>query len=77
MPSTVTSIATLAFGGCSSLTEMIFVGTTPPTLETNALGQGYTFPIYVPDEAVSTYKAASGWSGYASRVKGISERPTE
>ena len=33
--------------------------------------------IYVPDESVATYKAANGWSGYASKIKGKSELPDE
>jgi hypothetical protein len=31
--------------------------------------------IYVPDTAVNTYKTTAGWSVYASRIKGVSERP--
>ena len=78
IPSGVTAINTFAFNGCSQFTEMIFLGTTPPSLSgTRPLGAtNLTFPFYVPDEAVNAYKAASGWSNYASRVKGISERPT-
>jgi hypothetical protein len=29
-------------------------------------------PIYVPSGSVNTYKAADGWSNYASRIKAIS-----
>lgn len=74
----VTRIWYNAFGGCSACEEMIFEGDTPPLLNATApLGsKNYTFPIYVPDSAVNTYKAASNWDGYASRIKGISERPT-
>lgn len=78
IPASVTEIVLVAFQGCVGLTEMIFIGSTPPSLGNQALGQtSYTFPIYVPDESVSAYKAASGWSNYANRVKGISERPTQ
>jgi hypothetical protein len=28
-------------------------------------------PIYVPSESVETYKAASNWSSYASRIQSI------
>lgn len=79
-PASVTKILTATFSGCSGLTEMVFLGQTPPTLAnvSNSLGSNsYNWPIYVPDESVSAYKAASGWSNYASRVKGISERPTQ
>lgn len=30
-------------------------------------------PIYVPDDSVATYKAASVWSNYASKIKALSE----
>lgn len=45
--------------------------TTPPTLEYGAF---ITAPecIYVPTTSVSNYKAASGWSSYASIIKGNS-----
>lgn len=33
--------------------------------------------IYVPDESVEMYKATSGWSTYASKIKGKSELPDE
>ena len=79
IPATCTSILGDAFQNCTALTEMIFVGATPPTLSNanTSLGStSYTFPIYVPDAAVNTYKNATSWANYASRVKGISERPT-
>ncbi len=39
-----------------------------------ASGTGY---IYVPDDLVDSYKAATNWSTYANQIKGISELPTE
>lgn len=78
-PSTITDIGTDSFRGCTALTEMIFNGTTPPTLGggNNILGPtSATWPIYVPDSAVDAYKAASSWALYKNRVKGISERPS-
>lgn len=75
IPSSVTSMGEMCFAGCTGMTEMIFSRTTPPTLGNNAFATS-TFTIYVPDSAVSAYKSASVWSGYASRIKGISERPT-
>ena len=76
IPSSVTSMGDMCFAGCTGMTEMILSRTTPPTLGSNAFATS-TFTIYVPDSAVATYKAASSWSSYASRVKGISERPTQ
>ncbi len=77
----VTSIGSSAFNGCSVLSKVI-IGTTNCTLSSTsaftktpiASGTGY---IYVPDEAVETYKAATNWVEYADQIKGISELPTE
>ncbi len=68
----VTSIGTYAFQNCRSLTSVTVLATTPPTL-----GNNYVFnntnncPIYVPAASVETYKSASGWSSYASRIQAI------
>lgn len=78
-PSSITNIYADTFHGANGIQELMFEGTTPPTLHNaaNALGSTtLTFPIYVPDSAVEAYKAATTWAGYASRIKGISERPT-
>lgn len=75
IPNTVTSIGDNAFNGCPGLLEMVFSGSTPPTLggANNSLGAtSYAFPIYVPDSAVSAYKTA--YTNYASRIVGISEK---
>lgn len=72
IPSGVTSIGHYFLDGCSGLTSVTVLATTPPTL-----GAMYPFnntnncPIYVPAESVDTYKAASGWSSYASRIFAI------
>lgn len=63
-----------AFQQCSAITSMRFLATIPPTISTSTsnppLGStSYTFPIYVPGTAVPYYKAASGWSPYADRVR--------
>ena len=75
IPNSVTYIGRYAFSGCTSLTSITVEATTPPTLESYG---GYTSfdntnncPIYVPCASVDTYKAASGWSTYASRIEGI------
>ena len=69
----VTSIGESAFNGCSGLTSITIEAITPPTL-----GSGYGVfggtndcPIYVPAGSVDTYKSASGWSDYASRIQAI------
>lgn len=67
--STVTTIGSSAFYQDSGLTAITCLALVPPTLEGS-----YTFDdtnncsIYVPFESVDTYKAAAGWSKYASRI---------
>lgn len=78
-PSTLTEIRDRAFDGCTALKSLLFRSATPPTLytpsQTNALDTLYSvntsFKIYVPASAVNTYKAATGWSTYASLIQAI------
>lgn len=67
----VTSIGWDAFKDCTSLASVTVNATTPPTLGANAFDNTNDCPIYVPCASVDTYKAASGWSTYASRIEGI------
>lgn len=73
IPNSVTSIGEYAFFYCNSLTSVTIEAPTPPTLGINAFEDTNDCPIYVPAESVETYKAASGWSSYASRIQAISE----
>lgn len=66
IPSGVTRIGLQAFLGCSGLTAIYLNPETPPTLGANALDYTNDCPIYVPAEAVETYKSA--WPEYASRI---------
>ena len=66
------------FRGSSSLTSVTFIGVVVPPYGANmflgtpiAAGSGY---IFVPDNMVDEYKAASGWLTYASVIRGISEQ---
>ena len=72
IPSSVTSIGAYAFNFCNRLESVTVEATAPPTLGYYALN--YTsenLVIYVPAGSVETYKAASGWSTYASRIQAI------
>ena len=72
IPNSVTSIGNAAFHRCSSLTSVTVNATTPPTLGTNAFASTpNNLAIYVPSASVDAYKAASGWSSYASRIQAI------
>lgn len=66
-------ISNQAFANCSNLTSVTIRATTPPTLPEYA-NLFYQSPctIYVPAASVDAYKAASGWSDYASRIQAIS-----
>lgn len=76
IPASVTSIEADAFQGTTGRT-FIFRSTTPATLGSHAIAANYTeiaqTTIYVPDEAVATYKSA--WSALALQIHGISEHP--
>ena len=75
LPAGVTSIGDRAFSSCTSLQYIRIEATTPPTLaSTNAIPSTIG-AIYVPDESVAAYQAATNWSKFASKIKGISEMP--
>lgn len=71
IPTNITGIGESAFYYCSGLTSITIYATTPPTLGSNAFDYTNNCPIYVPAESVDTYKAASRWSSYASRIQAI------
>lgn len=50
-----------------------FHATTPPTCTSAAFNANAT--IYVPDDAVDTYKNATGFKDMADRIKPLSEKP--
>ena len=67
----VTSIGYNVLKYCSGLTSVTVNATTPPTLGSGAFVDTNDCPIYVPAASVNAYKAASGWSTYASRIQAI------
>lgn len=69
----VTNIESNAFDGCSGLTSIIIRATEPPTIGTNVFRDTNNANILVPASSVDTYKAASGWSDYASRIQAITQ----
>ncbi len=56
---------------------IIFEGIIPPEWTPLCPTNNYVYKVYVPDEALDTYKTATGWVGIASRIYPISELPTE
>ena len=70
---TVTKIDLSAFLNCTTLARLVVKAATPPTLASNALkGCGKLTAIYVPDEAVEAYKAATNWIDYAAKIQPLS-----
>ena len=75
-----TSIGSNAFNGCTALTSLTLSKNRVAKLgDTNALqstpiasGTGY---IYVPDDLVGQYKAATNWATYANKILPISQKP--
>ena len=77
IPNSVTTIGNNAFFDCLALQSFTCLATTPPAFhEYGIFNPNTTFPIYVPSASVNTYKTASGWSEYASRIQAISPEPT-
>ena len=69
IPDKVTLFREYAFEGCSSLTNVYCKPTTPPTLGFKAFYDTRSSKkIHVPTVSVEKYKAAKGWSTYASQI---------
>lgn len=70
------------FSKCSALKALvinnqnIFPMTNVNMFASSAIASGTGF-VYVPDDMVDAYKAATNWSTYASQIKGMSELPAE
>ena len=75
-----TSISSSAFYGCSALTSLTLSKNQVATLSnTNAFtgtpiasGTGY---VYVPDDLVGQYKAATVWAIYSDQILPLSQKP--
>ena len=69
IPASVETVGTEAFGYCSRLKTVTVECVQPP-----ALGSG-NFPavevIYVPEEALSLYRSAAGWSAFSDIYRTI------
>ena len=70
--SKVKSIGYSCFRYCYALESITFKPQTPPTLGTDMFEGAASLKIYVPasadDSIIDAYKAASGWSPYASYI---------
>ena len=77
LPASLTSIGNFVFRGCESLKYFRINANTPPTLSWAPAFPSTIDAIYVPDESITAYQEATGWTSYASKIKGISEMPAE
>lgn len=68
IPSTVYNIGDYAFRNCTNLAEVTMQDATPCTITTHTFYNCPSLKIYVPVSSSSTYKSATGWSSYASKI---------
>lgn len=76
----ISKIGNFAYNQCSKLSKLVFPNNSSvPTLSaTNALqGTSSELIIYVPDSLYDAWIVATNWATYASKIKKISEMPTE
>ena len=76
IPGSIGSMYSGVFYDCENLISVTFNSITPPTLVSGAAIFGNnpsSLVIYVPAESVEAYKAASGWSSYATKIQAIPE----
>lgn len=74
LPSTMTSIGANAFQYCTGLILVSITADTPPSLGSSAFADCPALTgIYVPDESVEAYKAATNWSAYANKILPLSQ----
>ena len=61
-----------AFNNCTRLKKITVKSQIPPVMDGAAFQDTNNCPICVPSGSVEAYKAAEGWSSYASRIQAIS-----
>lgn len=73
VPGSVKSLGNYVFNSCNYIKEVDFSRhTSVPTLGTNAFpATSYAYKILVPSSLLSTWKAATNWSTYASNIVGV------
>lgn len=71
LPETITSLGYASFWECPSLQVFICRATQPPASSNFLSSQVKN--IYVPDESVEAYRTATYWSGFASKIKKLSD----
>ena len=78
LPSTLTTMGGSELSDTTTPRWAKCLATTPPNgCNAWSFKNGGTYPIYVPDASLDTYKAASGWSNFSSRLKALSTWSTD
>lgn len=73
----ISSVGRYACEGAAAMKSFVLNNVNVATLQYTDSFTNTSCSIYVPDVSVDAYKAASGWSTYASRIKGISQLATD
>lgn len=71
LPATITYLGTSSFAALQG--TVTFLGTTPPEMHLSPFSTSNTPTIYVPTDAVETYKTADGFTQYADHIQAIPE----
>lgn len=70
----ISKISNYTFNGCTHLASLTVKRTTPPTMSYAAYtGIDNAGTIYVPSDAVETYRSNSTWSRWAGKIQAITE----
>ena len=69
VPGSVTSVSANALYDPNSMEAVQFLGITPPVVAAKSSFQGYTYPIYVPEEAVDAYKNNPYMDSVAANIR--------
>lgn len=72
IPSTVTSIGKNILWGVKEITTIVCRAIIPPALNGSFGYNGIPVAIYVPDESVAAYKAATNWSSQSGKIYPLS-----
>ena len=74
LPDSVSSIGTDCFNLCRNLKDAVIRPIVPPTIGNGIFNNTHAdLKIYVPDDSVETYKTATSWNSYATRIHPLSE----
>lgn len=72
LPESISYISHMAFYQCHGLNTVIIRATSVPQGDSSMFYPSNSVKIYVLDDLVDTYKTASYWSSYSSRIYAIS-----